>query len=793
MTLVTTVKPGTQGQTIPNTASTTATQTDPTPGNNTSTVNIGVNGVPPTTGKLTMCLMLTDINNNIATSTNNLPAGVFSLNLATSTDFLHNTIQTKNWITSTFSPNKNVILGVNDADCVTYDNLPLGTYHYSPLAVVGTLWLVPQYNDQDTQAINNVFDFFNYNSNVNADGQVALTAGNADRTVVVFEKDNPGQFCPVPQFTSSLTASGIVGQSFSYTLVASSTTATTYSILGSLPPGLIFNSTTNTISGTPTQTGTYNVTLIAINQCIGGIDMRTLVITITNPVSGADLSVSKVPSRTTANEGDTITYTITLINNGPNTATGVTVTDILNSKLNLVSYTTSLGNYATSTGVWTVGNLNNASSTTMTLVTTVKPGTQGQTIPNTATATSAQPDSNPANNTSTVNVSVNTITPPCTSNCGGGGGGGGGGYTPTSNLVVTKTANKTSVNSGDSLTYTITVSNNGPDNATAVTAVDTFPSGLNFVSAAPTLGSYNPGNGMWTINNLNNASSTTLVINGTVKAGFEGRILINSINVYAAQTDPFPSNNTARVDVPVGTPTTPPPSSCYYLYDYLRKDFNNNPVEVRKLQVFLRDLEGFSSVQITGVYDDQTIVALDAFQARYAGDILTPWGHTAPTSYTYILTKKKVNEIYCRMAFPVTAQQQTEIDTYRNFLLGLQSAGITLPTPGITPTATTTPFTPLISPTNEVGVASTTENTTLAGVSTTTVGIASRFTANALFAWNKVGDWTGLRCSAGALNCSCRLLNWILLIIIAIVSYLWYREWRQNKKIEDINKEIDLN
>jgi hypothetical protein len=37
------------------------------------------------------------------------------------------------------------------------------------------------------------------------------------------------------------------------------------------------------------------------------------------------------------------------------------------------------------------------------------------------------------------------------------------------------------------------------------------------------------------------------------------------------------------------------------------------------------------------------------------------------------------------MAFPVTAQQQIEIDTYRNFLLGLRNAGVVLPTEDITP------------------------------------------------------------------------------------------------------------
>src|SRR3990167_11040274 len=86
----------------------------------------------------------------------------------------------------------------------------------------------------------------------------------------------------------------------------------------------------------------------------------------------ANLSVLKTSDKSTANTGDTVNYTITVTNNGPDNATGVILVDVLHAGLNLVSYTTSLGNYATSTGIWTIGNLNNASSTTMTIVATIK-------------------------------------------------------------------------------------------------------------------------------------------------------------------------------------------------------------------------------------------------------------------------------------------------------------------------------------------------------------------------------------------------------------------------------------
>jgi hypothetical protein len=116
----------------------------------------------------------------------------------------------------------------------------------------------------------------------------------------------------------------------------------------------------------------------------------------------------------------------------------------------------------------------------------------------------------------------------------------------------------------------------------------------------------------------------------------------------------------------------------------MRRDWNNNPVEVLKLQYFLRSIEGFSNLEATGVFDQATFDAVSAFQIRYFGDILEPWGHTTSTGFVYILTKKKVNEIFCRMAFPVTALEQEEINNFRAFLLGLRERGINIDTSGST-------------------------------------------------------------------------------------------------------------
>ena len=116
----------------------------------------------------------------------------------------------------------------------------------------------------------------------------------------------------------------------------------------------------------------------------------------------ADLAVAKTVSDSTPDVGDTITFTVTLTNNGPNSATNVHLTDALPAGLGFVSATPSQGSYASSSGVWTVGTLAAGTSATLSLMAQVA-ATGGLT--NTATVTdSDQPDPDPSNNSGSSTV-----------------------------------------------------------------------------------------------------------------------------------------------------------------------------------------------------------------------------------------------------------------------------------------------------------------------------------------------------------------------------------------------------
>jgi Carbohydrate binding module (family 6)/Putative Ig domain len=106
-------------------------------------------------------------------------------------------------------------------------------------------------------------------SNVTIAATNSSGSGNAVLSITI----NPAP----PVISSALTASAMVGSSFSYTITGSSTPTSYHA--GTLPAGLTLNTSTGVISGTPTTAGVTNVTISATNA--GGTgSSQTLAITV---------------------------------------------------------------------------------------------------------------------------------------------------------------------------------------------------------------------------------------------------------------------------------------------------------------------------------------------------------------------------------------------------------------------------------------------------------------------------------------------------------------------------------
>jgi uncharacterized repeat protein (TIGR01451 family) len=81
----------------------------------------------------------------------------------------------------------------------------------------------------------------------------------------------------------------------------------------------------------------------------------------------ADLGLMKAVSDSTPNVGQNITFTITLTNAGPSTATNVTVQDLLPAGLTFAGSSASQGSYDPGTGTWTVGTVDTVNPQTLQL------------------------------------------------------------------------------------------------------------------------------------------------------------------------------------------------------------------------------------------------------------------------------------------------------------------------------------------------------------------------------------------------------------------------------------------
>jgi uncharacterized repeat protein (TIGR01451 family) len=121
---------------------------------------------------------------------------------------------------------------------------------------------------------------------------------------------------------------------------------------------------------------------------------------------------------------------------------------------------------------------------------------------------------------------------------------------PTADLSITKSGAPNPVVSGDRLTYTLTVANNGPQDATGVTATDPLAKSVHFNSVSSTQGSCSrstttnplPKDGTVTCSLGNVAKGASASITIVVTTTTPGT-LTNTAHVSESETDPNPGNN----------------------------------------------------------------------------------------------------------------------------------------------------------------------------------------------------------------------------------------------------------
>lgn len=221
----------------------------------------------------------------------------------------------------------------------------------------------------------------------------------------------------------------------------------------------------------------------------------------------ADLAIEKLVNDTAPKFNSLVEWTLRVTNNGPDTATGVVVCDILPE--GLISIDKSFN------GTWNVGKLLNNQTKELTIICLVNK--TGKLV-NIADIAGNEYDCNLTNNI--VNKSIEVAS--------------------SADLFVKKYVNNTAPDFGEIIKWSVVVSNNGPDIATNVRVNDLLDDGLIFVKSSSTKGSYDAKSGIWTIDSL--ASETDETLNIYCKVNKIGKIL-NFVSVNSTQYDWNESNN----------------------------------------------------------------------------------------------------------------------------------------------------------------------------------------------------------------------------------------------------------
>ena len=245
----------------------------------------------------------------------------------------------------------------------------------------------------------------------------------------------------------------------------------------------------------------------------------------------ADLSLAMAVDAVKPNVGSEATFKLTLTNDGPDSASGVVVLNSLPKGLTFVRATPSQGSFNSVTGLWTIGSVSANAGATLEIVAHVDTYGEKITSAQVVKVDQGDADSIPANDNAAEDDQASVVVTP-----------------QLADLALQGEVDNAAPNVGDTITFKVTLTNDGPDAATGVLVTDLLPDGLEFVSANPSQGLYSEGNGVWAIGTIGVTARATLEIVATV-AGPE--IVSNIAQVTTAdQADPDsqPGNGVATED-----------------------------------------------------------------------------------------------------------------------------------------------------------------------------------------------------------------------------------------------------
>ena len=275
----------------------------------------------------------------------------------------------------------------------------------------------------------------------------------------------------------------------------------------------------------------------AVGAQAGGSD--GFVVKVSPATGQADLNVNVTAKPDPVTQGQNVTYTITITNNGPDAVGGVYVSDKLDTGTTFVSATPPPSSQGNGELGFALGSLANRAAVQIQLTVRVDTPSlttlngSGQSV-NTVTVLGDRPDPAPANNQFVYTATVTQ-------------------RSADVGLVVKPVPGPILV--GQDFVYQFVVTNHGPDDSQGTVLTETLPPNATFVSATPA--ATTAVNNVLTFNlgSIKSGQSATVLIRMTPLAG-AGDFIFNSSSITSTSLDTNTANNTSQFQTVVTTPDT---------------------------------------------------------------------------------------------------------------------------------------------------------------------------------------------------------------------------------------------
>ncbi|WP_431070875.1 DUF7507 domain-containing protein [Microbacterium phyllosphaerae] len=267
-----------------------------------------------------------------------------------------------------------------------------------------------------------------------------------------------------------------------------------------------------------------NEARVAFREPVTNIDRTSTTQEALTPVNqAADLAITKTLATSPLVAGRPATFTIGVTNNGPQTGTGVTVTDAVPAGFTAVQATPS-GGSCTVGGTITCAlpDLAVGASATITVTGTVSPSFEpGAALTNTASVSGSRFDVNLANNTATASGTLTAL----------------------SDVSVTKSFAPADPVAGQNVTYTLITRNDGPSEARNVRLTDPLDPETTFVSVVSDQGECAVDLGVVECSIGTLAPGATVNTTIVVSISPAAAVVQNSASVTSSTPDSDPTNN----------------------------------------------------------------------------------------------------------------------------------------------------------------------------------------------------------------------------------------------------------